>query len=122
MITRLELLDLHERLSAVLRRHQEWNVLLLRAAGRRHSIQDVVDTAAELAGGALFLLNAGCRVVFWWESLSGQCARPGDAGTGPALPQYRPGPAGRRADRFRHPALPGHGQRGQVLVTPGLSG
>ena len=65
VITRLELLDLHERLSAVLRRHQEWNVLLLRAAGRRHSIQDVVDTAAELAGGALFLLNAGCRVVFF---------------------------------------------------------
>lgn len=65
MITRLELLDLHERLSAVLRRHQEWNVLLLRAAGRRHSIQDVVDTAAELAGGALFLLNAGCRVVYF---------------------------------------------------------
>lgn len=65
VITRLELLDLHERLSAVLRRHQEWNVLLLRAAGRRHSIQDVVDTAAELAGGALFLLNAGCRVVYF---------------------------------------------------------
>lgn len=65
VVTDLELLELHERLSAVLRRHQDWSLRLLSAAGRRHNIQDVADCAAELAGGALFLLNTGGRVVYY---------------------------------------------------------
>lgn len=59
----LDLLELYDRLSAILRRRQAWAVRLLEAAGRQHNIQDIVDTAAELACGSLFLLNAGRKVV-----------------------------------------------------------
>ena len=65
VVTDLELLELHERLSAVLRRYQDWGLRLMAAAGRRHNIQDVADCGAELAGGSLFLLNTGGRVVYY---------------------------------------------------------
>lgn len=58
-VTSLELLDLHERLSAAVRRCQRWSVLLLLC----QSLQDVVNKAAELANGALFLLNTNFQVV-----------------------------------------------------------
>lgn len=58
-MTSLELLDLHEQLSAAVRRYRQWSVLLLRG----QSIQDVVDKAAGLANGALFLLNSNLQVV-----------------------------------------------------------
>ena len=65
VVTDLDLLELHERLSTVLRRYQNWALRLMEAAGRRHSIQDVADCGAELAGGSLFLLNTGGRVVYY---------------------------------------------------------
>ena len=65
VVTDLELLELHERLSSVLRRYRSWELRLVEAAGRRHSIQDVADCGAELAGGALFLLSTGGRVVYY---------------------------------------------------------
>lgn len=65
VVTDLELLELHERLSAVLRQYRSWELRLMEAAGRRHSIQDVADCGAELAGGALFLLSTGGRVVYY---------------------------------------------------------
>lgn len=63
VVTDLPMLDLFERLSTVLRRYQSWSTRLLEVGYQRHSIPDVVRVAAELAGGALFLLNAGCRVI-----------------------------------------------------------
>lgn len=59
----MTLTELHEALSAVLRRYQGWSLQLLKALGERHSVRDVVDAAAKLAGGALFLLNADGQVT-----------------------------------------------------------
>ena len=64
VVTSLELIRLHEAASAVLRRYQEWAVLLLKAAGARRGLQDILDTAAHLAGGALFLLGADGRTAY----------------------------------------------------------
>lgn len=65
----MELTRLHEALSAVLRRYQGWELLLVKAAGRRHGLQGMMDAAAQLAEGALFLLDSGGRVA-----CSGSCA------------------------------------------------
>lgn len=63
IVTDLALTELHETLSAVLRRYQGWSLHLLKAQGQRHSIRDVVDAAAKLTGGALFLLNGEGQVT-----------------------------------------------------------
>ncbi len=62
--TDLDLFALSDVLSAALRRRQEWSFRLLEAAGQRHNVQDVVEAGAKLAGGALFLLNAGRKVIY----------------------------------------------------------
>lgn len=63
IVTDLALTELHEVLSAVLRRYQGWSLQLLKALGQRQGIRGVVDATAKLTGGALFLLNGEGRVT-----------------------------------------------------------
>lgn len=70
VVCALEPVPLHEALSRVLRRYQDWELLLLKAAGR--GLREVLDAAAGLARGALLLLDGAGRVV-----CSGTCPPPG---------------------------------------------
>lgn len=62
--TDLELFPLFDKISDALHRRQERAYQLLEAAGMRHNIQDVINTGARLAKGALFLLNADLQVLY----------------------------------------------------------
>lgn len=63
VVSELDVLDIHGRLSAVMRRYRHWSQSLLEAAFTG-SIQSVVDRVTELSGMSLFLLNSRSRVIY----------------------------------------------------------
>jgi hypothetical protein len=63
VVSELDVLDIHGRLSAVMRRYRHWSQSLLEAAFTV-SIQSVVDRVTELSGMPLFLLNSRSRVIY----------------------------------------------------------
>ncbi len=60
----MDIIDIYERLSAVMRRYQNWNLRLLEATNIRNDIHDIVNAAAELAEMPLILLNSSLRVIY----------------------------------------------------------
>ena len=67
VVSELDILDIHSKLSAVMRRYQLWSKSLLEAAftGNIHS---VVNRVSELSGMPLFLLNSRFRVIYSSEN------------------------------------------------------
>jgi len=63
VISELDIIDIHDRLSDVMRRYQLWSKSLLEAASAGN-IHSVVKTVSELSGMPLFLLNSRFRVIF----------------------------------------------------------
>lgn len=63
IVSELDILEIHSRLSAVMRRYQFWSESLLEAACSG-SIHSVVNKVSELSGMPLFLLNSRFRVIF----------------------------------------------------------
>ena len=60
----MDILDIYERLSAVMRQYQNWVLRLLEATNIRNDIHDIVNAASELADMPLILLNSSLRVIY----------------------------------------------------------
>ncbi len=60
----MDIIDIYERLSAVMRQYQNWVLRLLEATNIRNDIHDIVNAASELADMPLILLNSSFRVIY----------------------------------------------------------
>ena len=60
----MDVIDIYERLSEVMRRYQGWNLRMLEATNIRNDIHDIVNAASELAEMPLILLNSSLRVIY----------------------------------------------------------
>lgn len=64
----LDIFEIYDRLSAVMKQYQNWFLRMLEATNIRNDIHDIVNAAAELAGMPLVLLNSSYRVIYCSET------------------------------------------------------